>query len=191
MENDSAKLVAIASLIKRHTYKENRWKAYALSGVASPWFEKITEIVIGNDKSQKIPVKIEVPLSHSAEFFVSFAEDYKPLEKSELWIEREQFPALPNNEFYLCDVIGKEVTSSVGTFTVTNYFENGHPSSSLSTLSVQLERAQSEGDMNVVEVPLAVLKKTAKGWHAEDIELWLDKSGWISEPDADEGPEDE
>ncbi len=188
MENDSSQLVAIACLVKRHTYKENRWKAFALSGVASPWFEKITEISLGDNTTQKISVKIEVPLSHSAEFFVSFAEEYTPAEKSELRVARELFPKLDGNEFYLCDILGKEVKSSLGNFRVVSYFENGHPSSQLSTLSVQLEKLQSgaEGDNNVVEVPLAILKKQSDGWHAEDLDLWMNKSGWIEDPDSEE-----
>lgn len=177
MENKARTLVALACLVKRHTFKENKWKAYALSGLASPWFEKLSTLYIRNEP---IPVKIEVPLSYSSDFFVYFLEGYTPDEKAHLFVERSSFPALANGEFYICDLIGVSIDSDQGAFKVAAFFENGDPSSELTTLSLQLESIEKEPPISV-EIPLGVLKRKENSWFIEDIGLWIEVSTKSSE----------
>lgn len=181
-EHKAQSLVALASLIKRHTFKENKWKAFAHSGLASHWFEKLESVYIRN---QKVPVKIEVPLSYTAEFFVHFAEDFVPEEKSQIFVERASFPSLGAGEFYLCDLLGAEVASESGLFKVSAYYENGDPSAELTTLSLILEKLQSEPPLKV-EVPLGVLKRKENSWFVEDIGLWIEVSTKSSKEEHNE-----
>jgi hypothetical protein len=182
LENKAQSLVALACLVKRHTFKENKWKAYALSGLASPWFEKLSTLYIRNEA---IPVKIEVPLSYSSEFFIHFADDYKPEEKAQLFVERSSFPALSEGEFYICDLIGVPISSELGLFRVQGFFENGDPSSELTTLSLQLESLDKDTPISV-EVPLGVLKRKENSWFIEDISLWVEVSTKSSKEEHDE-----
>lgn len=169
MENKAKSFVALARLIKRHTFKENKWKAYALSGLASPWFEKLSTLYIRN---QAVSVKIEVPLSYSSEFFIHFPDSYQPEEKADLFVERESFPPLGEGEFYICDLMGAELSTDLGPFRVLGFFENGDPSKGLTTLSLQLESIDKRPQIQV-EVPLAVLKRKENSWFIEDIGLWM------------------
>lgn len=182
MANKEQSLVPIACLVKRHTFKENKWKAIALSGLASHWFEKLNSIFIQN---QSIPVKIEVPLSHSSEFFIHFADDFAPPEKAQISVERSSFPALENSDFYLCDLIGAAVDSDEGLFKVVGYFENGDPSRGVTTLTVQLESLEKDKKLSV-EVPLQVLKRKENSWFIEDVGLWIDVSTKHSADERDE-----
>jgi len=173
---DSHKLIPIAKIIKKHTFKENKWKAVSLSGLASIWFENLSAIYLsdGNkDAPVKVPVKIEVPLSHSEEFFLLFEGTYAPPEKAEILVPRSEFPPLPESEFYLCDVIGTIASSKLGDFKVISYFENADPKSGLSALSLLIESVSPiAGKALKLEVPASILKRKDNSWSFEDIELW-------------------
>jgi hypothetical protein len=166
------RLVVFARLLKRHTFKENKWKATAASGVAAPWLEKITGIYF-SDLTTKIPAKIEVPLSHSSEFFINFEEDFSA-SAGEIYVERKYFPQLPESEFYLCDVIGERVQTKMGEFKIASYYENADPRGGLTSLTLFLESLEAiKGKIMKVEVPLAVLSRKGERWHVESIDLWL------------------
>lgn len=167
------KLVALARLVKQHTFKENKWKAVAYSGLALPWLENVKSIFLRN---VPITVKIEVPLSHSAEFFVHFPEGYTPEEKSEVFVDRSVFPLLEGADFYLCDLMGLEVQSDLGLFRVLGYLENGDPSKGATALNLRLGSVELvKGSTLEVEVPLPFLKRKESSWFLEDVELWVDR----------------
>ncbi|MEZ4815963.1 MAG: hypothetical protein R3A80_12300 [Bdellovibrionota bacterium] len=135
METTSSVLIPIARLIKRHTFKQNKWKAYSYSGVASPWYAKAKHVYLNG---ALVPLRIEVPHLNTAEFFVCFNEDYVPAEKAELSIERSEFPPLEGSDFYLCDLIGAEIQSTLGPFKVDSYYENGDPSKGVTSLNLKV-----------------------------------------------------
>lgn len=171
-------LVVVAHLAKRHTFKENKWKAVSHSGIASPWLENIKEVCLSeNGKlSEKIPVKVEVPLSHSAEFFVSLPENFET-GTCEVLVDRNLFPPVTEKEFYICDVLGSEIETDLGTFKLLAFFENADPRGTISSISLLLESLNPiKGQTVKVEVPIGILSRSQDKWHISDIEMWINLS---------------
>jgi len=168
----NTKLIALARLIKRHTFKGNKWKAFAHSGLAAPWFKNIKILYLEN---KAVDVKVEVPLSHTSEFFVNFPEGFEPPAKIDLYVERALFPKLEGADFYMCDLIGAEVKTSLGLFKVKSYFENGDPSKGATATNILLESVEGEAAKKLnVEIPLPLLKREGDTWLIEYIEPWVD-----------------
>ena len=168
----SEDLIVVARLAKRHTFKENKWKAIAVSGLAAPWLEKVESIIL-EGQTDSIKVKIEVPLNYSAEFFVHFPEGFEATPVN-IWVARSFFPEISGNEFYISDLLNSTLQTSLGDFKLISFFENGDPVREISSVTLLLESQELIGGKKLqVEVPLSSLVKTDTGWQIKDISIWI------------------
>ena len=184
-------LVPLAQIIKRHTYKENKWKCVALSGFASPWIEKLSMGYLLPDLMPRVrpdfkalvqtPIHVEAS-GKDAFFLTRFNDTLDDLEGFHIYIERSRFPQVKNTEIYLCDIFGVDVQSPRGPLKVVRFFENfvgalEHEVSSVTLLLENSDRSIS------VEVPLAVLRQHENKWHLDDLDVWIDVLSSRSRPD--------
>lgn len=184
-------LVPLAQIIKRHTYKENKWKCVALSGFASPWIQNLSTGYLLPDLMSRVrsdfkalvqtPIHVEAG-GKDAFFLTRFEDSLDDLEGFYVYIERSRFPQVKNTEIYLCDLFGVDVQSVRGSLKVIRFFENfvgalEHEVSSVTLLLENSDRSIS------VEVPLAVLRQHENKWHLDDLEVWIEVLNSQSRPD--------
>ena len=171
-------MIPVAKILKRHSYKNNKWKCVTLSGEASLWLKNYKQLSIAASDTPKniqthdietIEISPDVSL-----FYVVFKDPELNIQVGDyIYLSREQFPALSDGTVYLCDLMKEKIYSPdlARTFRIDKFFENGN--ARVSSVSVHLSEISSQAnDVSPIEVPLKALKQKDKQWIVEGLEAW-------------------
>ena len=175
-------MIPVAKILKRHSYKNNKWKCVTLSGEASLWLKSykqlsISAFIAASDTPQNIQTHdietIEISPDVSL-FYVVFKDPELNIQVGDyIYLSREQFPALTDGTVYLCDLMKEKIYSPdlARTFRIDKFFENGN--ARVSSVSVHLSEVSTQAsEVPSIEVPLKALKQKDNHWIVEGLEAW-------------------